>query len=187
MTSNCFVNEDHCRSATRSNSIVQCTQFQSYGHTKINCTRPFACVKCGRDHNTSECTKKPTTPATCVLSGGAHPANYKGCDVYRRLQTTRGASAPRPRPPTTRFPTPHVNTGDARHFPSLPHTQPPVPLPILPSASYSHAVVHGPKPVDLRAQLSAFLTKFKTLFSQLMEQTGPILTMLTAILPRFTA
>jgi len=145
------------------------------------------CVKCGRDHNMAECTKDLTTPATCALCGGAHPANYKGCDVYRCLQTARGASAPSPRLPTPRMPTPHVITGDARHFPPIPHTQPSVPLPKPPSASYSHAIAPGPQAVDLGAQLSAFLTEFKTLFSQLMQQTGTILTMLTAILPRLTA
>jgi len=72
-------------------------------------------------------------------------------------------------------------------FLPLPHTQPPVPLPKPPSASYSHAVAPGPQAVDLRAQLSAFRTEFKTLFSQLMQQTSTILTMLTAILPCLTA
>jgi hypothetical protein len=32
-------------------------------------------------------------PADGALCGGAHPANYKGCDVYRRLQTA-GAILP---------------------------------------------------------------------------------------------
>ena len=78
----------------RKTSIVQCTRCQSYGHTKTYCTHLFACVKCGWDHNTAECNKDPATPATCALCGGAHPANYKGCDVYHRLQTARGASTP---------------------------------------------------------------------------------------------
>jgi len=154
-------------------------------HRKADCSLSLAF--CGRDHNRAECTKDPATPATCALYGWAHPANYKGCDVYRRLQTARGASAPRHRTPTSRMPTPHVDTGDARHFPPLPHTQPLGPPPKPPSASYSHAVAPGPQVVNLGTQLSAFLTKFKTLFSQLIQQTGTILTMLTAILPRLTA
>ena len=139
------------------------------------------------EHNVPECTKDPSTPATCARCSGAHPANYKGCDVYRRLQTARGNFAPRTRPPTPRMPTPHVDNGDARHFTILPHTQPPVSPPKPPSASYSHAVTPGPQAVDLGAQLSAFLTEFKTLFFQMMQQTGTILTMLTPILPRLTA
>jgi hypothetical protein len=168
-------------------SIVQCTRCQSYGHIKTYCTRPFVCVKCGCDHKTAVCTKDPATPATCALCGGANPANYKGCDVYRRLQTARGVSPLRPRPPTPRMPAPHVDTSDVRHFPPLPQTQPPVSPPKLLSASYSHAVAPGPQVIDIGAQLSAFLTEFKTLFNQLMQQTGTILTMLTAVLPRLTA
>jgi len=129
----------------RKTSIVQCTRSQSYEHTKTYCTRPFACVKCGRVHNTAQCTKDPATPATCALCGEAHPANYKGCDVHRRFQTARSDSAPCPRPPTPRMPTPHVNNGDVRHLPPLPNTQLPVPLPKPPSTSYSHAVAPVPR------------------------------------------
>jgi hypothetical protein len=44
------------------------------------------CVKCGGEHNTSMCRRKPNTPAKYGLYGGAHPANYKGCDIYPNLQ-----------------------------------------------------------------------------------------------------
>jgi hypothetical protein len=65
----------------KKNIIVQCTRCQDYGHTKTYCTRPFMCVKCG-EHNTTVCRKKTYTPAKCGLCGGAHPANYKECDIY---------------------------------------------------------------------------------------------------------
>jgi hypothetical protein len=167
-------------------SIVQCTRCQSYGHTKTYCSRSFVCFKCGGDHDTTVCTKDPATTATCALCGGANPANYKGCDVYRRLQTARGAPAPRPRPPT-RIPAPQVDTGDVRHFCPLLHTQPPVPPSKPPPAPYSHVVASGSKSVELGAQLSDFLIEFKSSFSQLMQQPSTILTMLTAVLPRLTA
>jgi len=51
---------------------------------------------------------------------------------------------------------------------------------------FSHVVASGPQPVDLAAQLSIFLNEFKSLFTQLMQQTGAILSMLTAVLPRLT-
>jgi hypothetical protein len=71
--------------------IVQCRRCQSYGHTKTYCTKPYACVKCGGNHNTSTCTKPPDTPAKGVLCGGSHLASYKGCEVYKNLQKS-GAS-----------------------------------------------------------------------------------------------
>ena len=78
----------------KKNSIVKCTRCQSYGHTKTYCARTFACVKCGGDHDTAECAKDPASLPTCALYGGAHPANYKVCDDYRRLQTARSDSNP---------------------------------------------------------------------------------------------
>jgi hypothetical protein len=72
--------------------IVQCTRCQSYGHTKAYCAKPYACVKCGGNHNTTTCTKTPNTPAKCALCGDNHPASYKGCEVYKNLQRNRGKS-----------------------------------------------------------------------------------------------
>lgn len=68
------------------NTIVQCMKCQQYGHSKNNCMRPYRCVKCAGQHKTSDCTKKDrNTPAKCALCLGEHPANYKGCEVYREI------------------------------------------------------------------------------------------------------
>jgi hypothetical protein len=56
-------------------NIPQCTRCQKYGHTQRYCNKPYACVKCSGQHNTSNCTKPRDTPATCILCGGSHPAN----------------------------------------------------------------------------------------------------------------
>lgn len=69
----------------KSNTIVQCTRCQQYGHTKNNCMRPYRCVKCAGPHNTKDCTKDKNTPALCALCSGCHPANYKGCSVYGEI------------------------------------------------------------------------------------------------------
>jgi hypothetical protein len=45
----------------RKNHIVQCTRCQCYRHTKTYCARPYTCVKCGGEHNTTLCTKNPNT------------------------------------------------------------------------------------------------------------------------------
>lgn len=67
-------------------SIVQCQRCQQYGHSKNYCMRPYRCVKCTEPHKTSDCPKRErNTPAQCVLCNGAHPANYKGCQVYREI------------------------------------------------------------------------------------------------------
>lgn len=67
-------------------SIVQCQRCQQYGHSKNYCMRPYRCVKCGQSHKTSECEKRDrNTPAQCALCNGPHPANYKGCEVYKEI------------------------------------------------------------------------------------------------------
>ena len=167
-------------------TIVQCTRCQSYGHTKTYCARPPVCVKCGGDHATTVCTKYPTPPATCALCGGAHPANYKRCYVYRRLPTARGVPAPLPQSRVSRPTAQPVDTTDVHHFPPLSPTQPLVQQPTPPPALFSHVVTSGTQPVDLAVQLSTFLNEFKSLFTQVMQQTGAILSMLTAVLPRLT-
>lgn len=70
----------------RKNTIPQCQRCQQYGHSKNYCMRPYRCVKCAQSHKTSDCPKKDrNTPAKCTLCEGAHPANYKGCTVYREI------------------------------------------------------------------------------------------------------
>lgn len=70
----------------KSASIVQCKRCQQFGHTRNNCMRPFRCVKCAGAHNTSDCPKTDrNTPATCALCFEDHPANYRGCRVYKEI------------------------------------------------------------------------------------------------------
>jgi malonyl CoA-acyl carrier protein transacylase len=44
-------------------------------------------VKCAGGHLTNQCHRKErSSDVRCVLCGGNHPANYKGCTVYKDLQ-----------------------------------------------------------------------------------------------------
>jgi len=69
--------------------IVQCMRCQQFGHTKKYCNLAPKCVRCGKNHESTSCTKSKETPATCALCGGNHPANYRGCSVHRELQNRR--------------------------------------------------------------------------------------------------
>jgi len=68
------------------NEIVQCKKCQRYGHTKSYCQYPNRCVKCCETHDTASCKKLKNNPPKCVLCGGEHPANYKGCMIYQDLK-----------------------------------------------------------------------------------------------------
>ncbi|KAL1123673.1 hypothetical protein AAG570_001446 [Ranatra chinensis] len=74
---------------------VICTRCQEYQHTKGYCNRPPRYDRCGGGHESSTCLKTRETPATCALCGGGHPANYKGCQVYKDLQERSRPGQPR--------------------------------------------------------------------------------------------
>lgn len=70
--------------------IPQCSNCQRYGHTKGFCHRRPRCVKCTGDHLTSNCPQKTrSNNVKCVLCEGNHPANYKGCMVYKEIQKSK--------------------------------------------------------------------------------------------------
>lgn len=95
----------------KSNTIVQCMRCQQYGHSKNNCLRPYRCVKCAQAHKTSDCPKTDrNTPATCALCLGSHPANYKGCEVYREILDRKLKT----RPKETRYLTQTQPKNDSR-------------------------------------------------------------------------
>lgn len=67
--------------------LPQCARCQSYGHTKAFCYRQPKCIKCAGDHLTINCERKTRSDEVkCVLCQGNHPANYRGCSVYKQLQ-----------------------------------------------------------------------------------------------------
>lgn len=98
--------------------IPQCIKCQRYGHTKNYCHHKARCVKCAKFHETATCDRKnEDLDVLCVLCAGNHPANYRGCEIYKELQAKRYpplrnknlVSQPAPQPSTT--PTSRVRTG----------------------------------------------------------------------------
>ncbi len=70
----------------KTRDIPQCVRCQQLGHTKNYCAKSLRCVKCAGNHWTKECTKAVDTKPTCANCGGEHPANYKGCPIYKKKQ-----------------------------------------------------------------------------------------------------
>lgn len=68
--------------------IPQCTNCQQHGHTKAYCRKKPICVKCAGPHESRSCPKKHwANEVKCALCNGNHPANYKGCSVYKQIYT----------------------------------------------------------------------------------------------------
>ena len=161
---------------TNRNTIIQCMRCQQYGHSKTYCNKPFVCVKCGGPHNSTTCSKSRDTPAKCALCGGSHPANYKGCEHYHKLiqgnNPHRTPPTQTPFIPPTRYDQPSTSNTDPRS-----NTDPPQ------RRSYAE-VTRNPEyqNSDVNATLNNFLTEFKGLFTQLLNQNSMILSMLTTLI-----
>lgn len=159
--------------------IIQCTRCQAYGHSKTYCLRPYNCVKCGQSHDSKTCKKTRETLAKCALCDGDHPANYKGCTVYRDLQNARNGGN---RGTSTRqtsqnqVSTNRIINQQARRY--IPQQTP----------SYAQVTENGGNDnrvgnsQNLEDKLTHFLNEFKNLFSQLMSQNNMILTLLTSVI-----
>jgi len=70
----------------KSKTISQCFNCQQYGHTRAYCGYQPRCVRCGDAHQSSDCPNSRDLPPKCALCANNHPANYKGCTIYRELQ-----------------------------------------------------------------------------------------------------
>lgn len=71
------------RTNTYKNLIVQCTRCQQDNCTESYCSLSFAYVKCENSHDTKTCKKSRDPLAMCE---GGQPANYRVCEVYKKLQ-----------------------------------------------------------------------------------------------------
>lgn len=98
-------------------TVVQCSRCLNFGHTKTYCRHAHRCIRCGQNHISGSCGKTRDTSATCANCNEKHPANYKGCAVYKNLCNMRRPLKPHvnPAPPQT--------PDDQADFPSLPTLQ----------------------------------------------------------------
>lgn len=160
--------------------IPQCLRCQSYGHTRSYCNHHPRCVRCGDNHDSSQCLKNQKEPAKCALCGGPHPANYKGCTVHKDLNKIRKQSTANPwhkntlnfQKPTTslepqksnlsEFPPLQKNSGES--FNSTQKEPSP-----SPNASTT--------PTCTTDQLASFLNEFKMLIN-------PLISLLTSVIDK---
>lgn len=155
--------------------LVQCMRCQMYGHTRKYCKRSPRCVKCGDYHLSETCRKDRSTPATCALCSGSHPANYKGCAIYRDIISRRYPTTSRPvTSPSSSQPKPN-----AADFPPL-HSSPHPPF----SSSYNYAQAVKHNEIDIATIIQQSFLKFENLLKQQAEQIGSLLNLLSVIVSK---
>lgn len=107
--------------------VVQCHRCQKYGHTRAYCSLPFACVKCGAEHETKDCLKSPDSPPNCALCGENHTANFKGCKIYQGLRTKPNIVPKNPHVTVERTATTHPEARrDLRSYSQVANNEAPV-------------------------------------------------------------
>jgi hypothetical protein len=165
-------------------NLPQYGKCQRYGHTQVYCYHSPRCVKCAGNHFTKLFPRKEKSEhVKCVLCDGNHPANYKGCSVYKELQQ-------RTFPPLRIKP-------DGKPSAALPH------LHFRPGTSYSTALQsqqpqhepatvltpHIPDQQQQQKQTSprtSELLELKTIMKGLMEQLSTMLHLLTTFISKVT-
>lgn len=168
--------------------IVQCKKCQSYGHTRAYCWHSHRCVKCGQSHDTSTCTKPQTEKPKCALCSGEHPANYKGCTVYKELRNKsfpplREKSMPSPkiiqRPPDVESKQAE-STSDEYNIPQPPRNS----KTYAQIAANSRNEQHLNNSNSLEKTISSFFSKFEQLMLQQAQQIGSLLNLLTTVVSK---
>lgn len=162
-------------------TIPQCLNCQDYGHTRAYCGYPARCVRCGDLHSSSDCPKPRELPAKCALCSGDHPANYKGCTIFKQLQRQKKLSSKsnflhdnininlvnktnnnnvkisHPVPPTSSKA--ENNNHTTKSFAQATRNQPNQPI---------HDHDHPSPPSDINNVLTNFINDFKTLINPLI-------------------
>lgn len=164
-------------------TISQCYNCQQYGHTRTYCGYHPRCVRCGADHQSTTCPKPIDAPPKCAHCSQNHPANYKGCTVYKELQRRKISSTP-----SNRFKN-NFNTQTTNVQSSHPpdHTFPNQPSPQTQtyaqatsniSANYNHPLpTTDTQPPDLNKLLTNFLDEFKNVIN-------PLISLLTKVISK---
>lgn len=165
--------------------IIQCQNCQDYGHSKKYCSYQPRCVRCGENHPTSNCTKSYETPAKCALCQCDHPANYKGCQVYKQLQRSRKPTTNNPKPNFTNSNSTvirnvSINNNECKTTQQQPTQSNPNPYQTRSYAQVTSDQNPNASNNNENATLSNFINEFKALIN-------PLLSLLTTVLDRLLA
>ncbi|GIX66919.1 nucleic-acid-binding protein from transposon X-element [Caerostris darwini] len=90
--------------------ISQCHRCQLFGHSSINCKLPIKCVKCAGQHLTKDCsiTNHTETPV-CANCQGSHPASYRGCPKFPKLNSSTNKQQANPVTFTSNYAKPNIS------------------------------------------------------------------------------
>lgn len=163
-------------------TISQCFNCQQYGHTRTYCGYQPRCVRCGADHQSTACPNPRDAPPKCAHCSQNHPANYKGCTIYKELQRRKKSSTPSNRLQNNfNIQTNNVQSSHppVRTFPN--HPSPQTQTYAQATSNTSDFVAPPPstdtQPPDLSKLLTNFLDEFKNVIN-------PLISLLTKVISK---
>lgn len=155
--------------------------------------RPFRCVKCGEGHKTAECPKKDrNTPAKCALCSCDHPANYKGCQVYKEILARKTI---RPGPNHTTSSEQKSKTSPLE-FDSNSRPKQPISSNKCGNRSYSDVTSshrntdradNSDPLLSQQSSIEAILTKQTEKIDSLLQQIGTLINLLTTVISKMNS
>lgn len=77
--------------------MIECHNWQRYGHAQSRCTASPKCVKCARHYHTGERQRTRQEPVKCANCRGSHTVNHRRCPRYPRVEKALTASTSTPR------------------------------------------------------------------------------------------
>lgn len=138
-----------------------------FGHIKTYCIKAYYCVKCADNHLRSVCKESKDNSPTCVLCNGPHPANYKGCIVYKSTTPTNKVEHHCSKKTSTTSTT--IYTHEYR--------------PVRENLIYLQAVEANTQQLrKVNRTTSKFLDRFENMFNQLINQNSTIINLLTTLI-----
>lgn len=163
-------------------TISQCFNCQQYGHTRTYCGYHPRCVRCGADHQSTACPNPRDAPPKCAHCSQNHPANYKGCTIYKELQRRKIASTPSNRIQNN-FNTQTTNV-QSSHPPDRTFSYHPSPQTQTYAQATSNLPANGAplpttdtQPPDSNKLLTNFLDEFKNVIN-------PLISLLTKVISK---
>ena len=130
--------------------------------------------------------QKPSSPSHVCPMWRRKPIEFHRMYYMQHLQQAQGKAHHKIHHTAFRTSITPVNINDASQFPPLPPNLHPFPAPHPPSSSYSRIVTHRQQPINTTEQLSININEFKTMFSQLIQQNGMILNMISTVIQKLT-
>lgn len=166
----------------KSKVISQCLNCQEYGHTRAYYGYHPRCERCGAGHQASDCPNPQNSPQKCALCSENHPANYKGCSIYRDLQCRKkptsksnivadntrynSSNVQRSHPQNDSFSNIYLSSDQPKTYAQATSNQ---------SNTHLHPSTPLSPDADVNKILSSFLEKFESLIS-------PLLSLLTKVI-----